>query len=268
MKERVTLTLDLPLIARIDSRVDGQIMKNRSHAVELLLREAQAVILAGGSGSLEGMKKGIPLSMAHVNGRPILQHNIDLLRKYGIKEIILCVAYRKDEIKSYFGDGKRMGVTISYVEEDRPTGTASILRKARDLIKGTFLLTNGDDLKDVDIEDMFDFHSRTKAFGTIALTTVDDPSPYGVVKLKGNRVLEFTEKPVSSKVHLINSGLYIFEQPLLDFINKRDASLVRDVLPGVASKYQLNGYLFDGQWIDTSTDAGYSLAQKNWKGIE
>ena len=149
--------------------------------------------------------------MMRINDKPILEHNIELLKRHGIKEIVISIGHKGENIKEYFGDGKQLGVNISYIEETTPLGTAGPLNSLKGKINDTFILMNGDELKDIDLEDMFMFHRKNKSTATLALTTVEDPSSYGVAVMNGNKIMTFIEKP--SRQHapskLINAGLYI-----------------------------------------------------------
>ena len=203
MKERVTLTIEKEILLKVDQSVNGVDVKNRSHAVELLLTKAfgnnkpsKAIILAGGKGTrMKPMTDFIPKTMLRINDKPILEHNIELLKRHGVKDIIISIGYKGEHIKEYFGDGKQLGVNISYVEESTPMGTAGPLNMLRGQINDTFILMNGDELKDIDLEDMFMFHRKNKGTATLALTTVEDPSSYGVAVMNGNKIMTFIEKP-------------------------------------------------------------------------
>jgi len=276
MKERVTLTIESGILKQVDKRVNGTTVKNRSHAVELILREAmgtntlrKGVILAGGKGTrLKPITDEIPKPLLPVHGKPILQYGIELFKKFGINEIILSIGYKGSQIKEYFGDGSRFGVTIYYVEETEPLGTAGPLNLARKYLTEPFVMCNADELKDIDLSDMYIFHKDKKAMATIALTTVPDPSNYGVAKMQGDRIVEFIEKPVSPPSNLINAGLYILDPEVLKYIPKKGFAMVeKDVFPKIAAEGKLFGYHFSGQWMDTGTLDRYDKAIREWKGF-
>ena len=167
MKERITLTIDTNILEQVDSKVDGLNIKNRSHAVELLLsqvlgnnRPKIAFILAGGKGTrLKPITNEIPKPLVPLHDKPILEHTIDLLKKFNIKNIILSIGFKGDKIREYFGNGKRFGVNITYVEEDSPLGTAGPLNLAKSLLTETFLMCNADELKNINLNDMYMFHN-------------------------------------------------------------------------------------------------------------
>ncbi|PIN78250.1 hypothetical protein COV16_06130 [Candidatus Woesearchaeota archaeon CG10_big_fil_rev_8_21_14_0_10_34_8] len=277
MKERVTLTVEQNILESVDKKVDGLKVKNRSHAVELLLMKAldqnrpkKALILAGGKGTrLYPITKEIPKPLVPLHDKPILQHTIELFKKYGITDIIISIGYKGDKIKEYFGSGKRFGVDITYIEEQEPLGTAGPLNLARPLLTDTFVMCNADELKNIDLHEMYMSHKENSAKATIALTTVSDPSVYGVAKLTGNKILEFIEKPPKGTApsNLINAGLYILEPSVLDYVPKGSSSIERDVFPNIAKDSKLFGFPFSGQWFDTGTLERYEVAMEHWKDI-
>ena len=277
MKERITITLDKNLIQQIDKRIDGIDIKNRSQEIENLLSESlganipsKAVLLVGGKGTrLKPLTDKIPKALLEVQGKAVTEHIIDLMKKYGIRDIILCVGHLKGRIKNHFEDGSKFGVNITYIEENEPLGTAGPLKLARKYLKESFIVSNGDELKNINIPRMFRLHRRKDALATLALTTVDDPSQYGVAKLDGSRIMEFIEKPKKEDApsNLINAGFYIMEPQVIDMIPEGFSMLEKDVFPKLARMNRLRGFPFAGQWFDIGTIERYKLAEKQWKGI-
>jgi NDP-sugar pyrophosphorylase family protein len=274
MKERVTLTIEKDLLMQVDSTVNNVDIKNRSHAVEMLItkalgsnRPSHAVILAGGQKS---STEKLPRSMIRLQNKPLLQHNIELLKKYGITDITLCIGEKGGElIKDYFSDGDEFGVKINYIEEKEPLGTAGPLFRMRRKADSPFILLNSDELKDIDLEDMFAFHKRNKGMATIALTTMDDPTKYGVAIMNGHRIVAFVEKPgkEGSSSKLINAGLYILEPEVIKMVPEGFAMMEQDILPRLAREDKLIGYVFSGQWFDTSSQQKITEAESSWRGI-
>ncbi|MFH1589311.1 MAG: sugar phosphate nucleotidyltransferase [archaeon] len=277
MKERVTLTLERDILQQIDGTIDGSRTKNRSHAIEMLLRRAMGVdrptkafILAGGKGKrLKLLSRDLPKPLMQIKGKSIIQYNIELMKKFGIKDIIIAVGYKADKIKAVLGDGKKFDVNITYIEEKTPLGTAGPLRLAKHLLKETFIMCNADELKDVNIDDMFAFHHTNKGCCTIALTTVKDPSAYGVAVLNGNKIVTFVEKPPkgTEPSKLINAGLYMMDPTVIDVIPEGFSMLESDVFPKLATSEELCGFPFSGQWFDTGTPERFKQAEENWRGF-
>ena len=270
MKERITITLDNRLLAQIEKRIDGADIKNRSQEIELLLTDAlglnipsKAVILVGGRGTrLRPLTDHMPKGLIPVQGKPITEHLFDLLKKYGIREAILSTGHLKDQFRDYFGDGSGIGMSIAYIEEDSPLGTAGPLKLARQQLNDSFIVSNGDELKDINIPRMFRLHKRKSALATIALTSVDDPSAYGVARLDGSRIVEFV-----APSNLINAGFYILEPEVIDMIPDGFSMLEKDVFPKLAKQGKLRGFPFAGQWFDVGTHERLALAEKKWEGI-
>ena len=278
MKEKISITLDENMIKDIDSFIDGTKIKNRSHAIEVLLsrtlghnRPKVAIFLLGGEGTrFRPITYELPKALLPIQGKTVPEHLFELFKKYGIKKFIFSLGYKAEKIKEYFGNGSKWNVEIHYVIEDKPMGSAGAIKLARKHVgEGPFIVTNGDELKDIDIEHMFDFHKENKAKITVALTTVNDPSHYGVAAMKGNNIMKFVEKPKKDEApsNLINSGLSIWESSVLDKIPEGFSMYEKDVFPKYAEKGELYGYVFGGQWFDTGTPERYEKAIKEWKGL-
>ena len=277
-KERITITLDKDLLEQIDRRVDGITIKNRSQEIEHILLDAlgsrtpkHAVILAGGKGTrLRPLTLSTPKALVDVHGKTLTEHLLDLLKKYGVTHVTLSVGYLMDKIREHFGDGAKLGVAIDYIEEGEPLGTAGPLLFLKGRMKDSFIVSNGDELKKINIPRMYRLHRRKNALATIALTTVQDPSQYGVARLDGTRILEFVEKPKKSEApsNLINAGFYILEPEVLDMIGPGKQMLEKDVFPKLAQMGRLRGFPFAGQWFDTGNLERLEKARKLWKDIQ
>ena len=141
---------------------------------------------------------------------------------------------------------------------------------AKKYLKDSFIVSNGDELKNINIPRMFRLHKRKNALATIALTTVEDPSHYGVARLDGSRIVEFVEKPPKDKSpsNLINAGFYILEPEVIGMIPNGFAMLEKDVFPKLAKMGRLRGFPFSGQWFDIGSMERWELAKRKWKGIQ
>ncbi|NIO21361.1 MAG: NTP transferase domain-containing protein [Candidatus Aenigmarchaeota archaeon] len=278
MKERITLTIDKEILDKIDKVVDGLSVRNRSHAIELVLskylnfRELKtAIILCGGEGTrLRPITYEIPKPLVPVHGKPIIEHIFDLLKKYGVTDIILSVGHMKEKILKEVDGWSRLGLKIDHVAESKPMGTGGAIKIAREKLPKTFIVSNGDELKSLNILDMYEMHKKNKALATIALTTLEDPSAYGVARLDGNRIIEFVEKPKKGKApsNLINAGFYILENKIIDMIPKGFCSLEKEIFPKLAEQGRLFGFPFSGQWFDTGNLQRYERALKEWRDIK
>lgn len=274
-RKKIAIRLKSDILQDIDRMVNGTKITDRSQAIEVILSKAlhahrvkKAVILVGGKGTrMRPFTYEMPKALIPIQGKPLLQHIIELLRKYEIRDILLSTGYLGDKIKEYFGNGCNFGVDITYIKEKEEMGTAGSLNLMKNHLKETFLMLNGDVLADIDFHDMIMSHKKYGGIATIALTPVKDPSRFGVAELKGNKILKFIEKPKFTQSKLINAGVYVLEPDVLKFVPKGRAMMEKDVFPKLAEKGKLYGYLFNEQWFDTGTHEAYERAIKGWRGI-
>lgn len=278
-KNRISLTIDNSLLNSVDRLVDGNIIRSRSHAFEYLLKKAlnqkkikKAFILAGGKGTrLRPITYEIPKPMVPIQGRPLLEHTFEVLKKYDIRDIVISIGFLGDKIKEYFGNGSKYGLKIIYVEESKPSGTAGALRLAKDNLKGSdFIMINGDNLFNIDLDKMLSSHLENNTVATIALTSVSDPTKYGVAKLQGNKILEFIEKPKlkDAPSRLINAGVYLFSSKIFDYLPDKHFSMIEtEVFPKLIEYNQFYGFVMGGQWLPAGTPDEYERAIKEWKGV-
>jgi NDP-sugar pyrophosphorylase family protein len=278
-REKLTVTIKKDLFKKIDSIVDGKKIRNRSHAAEFLIeaglginRITKAVILAGGEGTrLRPYTYEVAKPMLPIKGKPMIQHVIDLLKAHGVTDIFLALGYKGEQIEEYFGNGSKFGLNIKYVREKSPLGTAGPLRQLKKYLDTSFYLIWADCISSVDLTDFAHFHKDHDGLATIALTTVDDTSRFGVASMKGSVITGFVEKPKreDAPTKLVNSGIAIFEPEIIDkYIPKSGKSMVeKDVYPKLSAEGKLYGYPFEGQWFDTGTHETYERAIKEWKSL-
>ena len=272
---KVDLSIDDELARQLERLVDGKSFSSIADIAQLYLDESlrkstirQAVVLAGGKGSrLRPITHEMPKPMVPFRGKPLLAHVIEMLRKNGIFDITIAAGYKAAAILNHFGDGSRFGVSLRYVVEDEPLGTAGALKLTKQHLTGPFVVTNADELKDFDLQPLFALHASTKAIGTIALTKVDDPSAYGIAHLEDTRILRFVEKPSDAFSNLANAGLYVVSPKIFDFIPDGFSMTETDVFPVLARSNALHGLHLEGQWFDTGTLDRYEQALKEWKGF-
>lgn len=228
----------------------------------------RAVILAGGKGTrLRPLTISTPKALVDINGVTLTEKLLDILKKFNVTKITLSVAYLSDKVKDYFGDGKKFGVEIDYVVENEPLGTAGpfILMKKTD---ETMIVMNGDNLFDIDFEEMERLHIKNNAACTIALKKVDDISHFGSVDVdeKTGKILAFREKRKEQIPGWISSGYYIIGPEIFDVLkDKKTAMLETDVFPVFAKKGSLYSFKSDALWFDTGTFDRLDDVRKNWK---
>lgn len=224
----------------------------------------QAMLLAAGRGErLAPITDSVSKCMIPISGRPLLEHNIDALRSYGVTNLVINLHHLPETITDHFGDGSRFGVQITYSFEPELLGTAGAVKKAADCFDGPFFLWYGDNMSDCNLNHLWRFHHSRRALITIALHHREDPTRSGIVGLDENgRVNRFLEKPRADQVfsHWVNAGILVLEREVLALITDRQpADFGRDVLPALLEQNSpIYGYrLSDDEslrWIDTAED--------------
>lgn len=273
-RERLTITLRKDILKKLDDLIDGVDLRNRSHTIESLLirvltpKVTQAVILAGGAGpELRPLTYEVPKALIPVGGKPILEYTIERLHNLDIRTVILAIGHLGNKIKDHFGSGKSFGVDIIYSEEKQPLGTAGALKKVQPLLANQpFLVLHGDILADIDLDELVRFHQEQHSVGTIALTTNRETTAFGMVALRGSKIVNFVEKPTERETtsHLISSGIYVFEKSIFDFIEHAGGKQLEKIFPKLAREGKLSGFPFEGKWFDVSTPKSYEQAIKTW----
>lgn len=223
----------------------------------------KAVILAGGEGTrLRPLTLTLPKPVVPVVDRPLLRHQIDLLSRVGVAEIVFSVAYRPEKVQAAFGDGSQLGKRIHYAVEETPLGTGGAVKNAEALLDSTTLVFNGDVLTDVDLPAVVAAHRQSGARATLVLVPVPNPSAYGLVETDpSGRVLRFVEKPSPSQVttNTINAGIYVLETAALALMPRAVShSIERSFFPALLARGDLvRGYVHHGYWIDIGTPDNY-----------
>ncbi len=260
----------------MDSLIDKQKIRNRSHAIEYILDKfnkptiRKAVILAGGQGTkMRPFTYEMPKSLLPVKGKPILEHLLNELKENLITDIILCTGYLGDKIKEYFGNGEKFGVNLTYSTETEPRQTGGALLKVQKLIgQEQFLLIHGDILTTLPIQDLIEFHQKEQSIATIALTTVDEPSEFGQLTLHGTKLVRFYQAAPKNKIqsHLVNCGIYVCEPSIFQFFPAGKKSfLFEDVIEHLIQGKMVSGFVFEGQWFDVGNPKNYEEAIKNFR---
>jgi D-glycero-alpha-D-manno-heptose 1-phosphate guanylyltransferase len=227
-------------------------------------KDIDVIILCGGLGTrLRDVVDDRPKAMVEIDGRPFLDILVEYVARYGFTRFILCTGFKGDLIKRYF-ENKR-GRLISLVsDEDQPLGTAGAIKNAESFIESNmFLVLNGDSLCEIDIEDFIKFHIGKGALISIAVTTMESPVEYGVIRLdKDQKIISFGEKIPIEGNGLINAGMYVFDKKILKEIpSGQKLSLEYGLFPGILDK-GLYGYVTERRLLDLGTPERLELARK------
>ncbi|MBM4241353.1 MAG: glucose-1-phosphate thymidylyltransferase [Euryarchaeota archaeon] len=220
----------------------------------------KAVLLTAGEGTrMRPLTLTKPKTMLQVAGRPILQYNVEALRDAGIKDIIMVVGYKKENIISHFQDGTDLGVNITYITQKERLGTAHAIGMVRDAADDHFLVLNGDIITRRDlIMDLLKKYESKNAASSIILTEVEDPTSFGVVETNGDLIKNIIEKPALEEApsKLINAGIYLFDNTIFDAIDQTKKSSRGEYEITDSIKIQINerkvilGLKSRNKWID------------------
>jgi D-glycero-alpha-D-manno-heptose 1-phosphate guanylyltransferase len=224
----------------------------------------KAIILAGGLGTrLRHVVSDLPKPMVPVAGKPFLEYVVRLLAKQRIDEIILSVGYKREVIKSYFGNGARLGVNISYCEEETPLGTGGAVRKAMSVVDSNyFLIINGDTFNRVDFRLMESFHVSTGSLLTVALIRKKNTDRYGLARINDrNEIVEFIEKGHRASGY-INCGIYIVNKQVMDYLPMGSFSFEQELFPELVGK-GLYGYHARHFFIDIGIASSYRFINRH-----
>jgi NDP-sugar pyrophosphorylase family protein len=198
--------------------------------------------------------------MVEILGKPILQWVIEWLRSNGISNIILGVAYQKESVIEYFGDGSGFGVKIKYSVHsvEGETGEGFRLAISRYVNDDLFVAINGDEITNFDLKSLVEHHNRYNPIATIAVA--NPRCPFGVVDVDENGlVLSFKEKPLIPSL-LVSIGVYLFTHRIVDYLPKK-GSIEENTFPLLYKRKLLRAYLINGTWLTVNTMKDLKLAE-------
>ncbi|MDR2445629.1 MAG: HAD-IIIA family hydrolase [Spirochaetaceae bacterium] len=231
----------------------------------------KAVIMAGGKGTrIAAIASDIPKPMIPVNGKPVLEYQVECLKKNHISEIIIVTGHLGHTIKDYFLDGKKFDCHISYYTEDTPLGSAGALYKIQNELSDDFLLINGDVIFDVDFSRFVEFHRERAAHASLAVHPNNHPFDSALLETDPeSRVVSWLNKEDPRKYYRnqVNSGLHILSKKLLEDANfpHEKIDLDRDILkPGVSSG-RIFAYRTPEYIKDMGTPERYRQVEKDIK---
>ncbi len=239
------------------------------------INNTKAVILAAGKGTrFYPITYEIPKAFLRVRKKPIINYLIDLFHSCGIFQIgVLGNISFKDEFewwkkRYYSSKNTKIKIKIIY-DKKEPSGTFGGLKLFQKWIGDSFFfVTNGDELKKIDLNRWMKFHQKKDFIATIALARVQDPQHYGVAVCDKNSLIKkFLEKPKNPPSNYISSGTYLFSPKIFEYYprKKNFSMLETDLFPLLTEEKKLGGFKFRGKWLDCGTWERYEKALKEWK---
>ena len=199
-------------------------------------------LMAGGFGSrLHPLTKETPKPLLHVGNKPLLETILKQFIDAGFHNFFISIYYKSEMIKKYFGDGSAWGVSIQYVHEEKPLGTAGALGLLPDNLPDLpLIMMNGDLLTKVDFEHLLHFHNQNSGVATMCVRQYDFRIPYGVVEINDYRVVDIKEKPVHK--YFVNAGIYVLERNLIKKIDGKSRLDMPDFLYKEVRKKHTNAF--------------------------
>ena len=228
-------------------------------------KSIRAVVLAGGKGTrLAPYTRIIPKPLMPIGDKPILEIMLRQMKRAGIRQVTLTVGYLGDLMRLFFLDGKRLGLKIDYVQEEKPLGTSGPLANVKGLTN-TFLVTNGDVLTDLDFAELIAYHREQGAIATIATHKRKVAINLGVVETdKDNVVTNYLEKPDFN--YLVSMGLYVFEPRVLKYIPRDEYLDFPDLVKTlIEAGEKVSSYPFKGYWEDLGRPDDYERASVDFE---
>ena len=250
--------LHLPIVDS-EERVVGLVTRVEFEPEDL---PQSALIMAGGFGKrLHPLTADTPKAMLPIGDRPLLEIMIEQLRNVGVGRVHLATHHQSEKISDYFGDGTKLGVEITYVDEDRPLGTAGALGLIEPPTK-TLLVVNGDILTDLDFRAFMAFHREHAADLTLAVRRYDFEVPYGVVECDGAEVRNLSEKPVQE--YLVNAGIYLLEPVVYEHIDSAEPLDMTELIQRLLGrKRPVASFPIREYWLDIGEHNQYEEA-RSW----
>ncbi|OGK24252.1 hypothetical protein A3A46_01550 [Candidatus Roizmanbacteria bacterium RIFCSPLOWO2_01_FULL_37_13] len=221
----------------------------------------QAIILAAGKGTrLYPLTKKIPKVMINIQGKPLLEHHILLLHKYGINEILINLFTLPAKIQNYFGEGRKFGVRIKYANEPKLLGSAGALHNFKDVLRGDFFVLYGDVYMQVNLLKMLDYHKRKKSLYTLAVHEAKHPKDSDLLDIDHNqKITKWIKAPHSRRSGINSSGLYIINKRVLKYLPKKvPFDFAHDFIPLLLKKIPLYAYHTSELMMDIGTQERYN----------
>lgn len=230
------------------------------------------VVIAGGQGTrIASVNNEIPKAMIPVAGKPVIEHEVELAKRYGFTEFLFLTGHLGHQIAEYFGDGSRWGVSIDYYQEPSPLGTAGALAEVVDRLSEDFFVFYGDTVMDIDLSRMLDYHTSHGADATLLLHPNDHPYDSDIVITDSQGwVTQFCTKPHPEGFvsrNMVNAAVFIFNKRIVGCIQRgRKSHIEKHVLPACLDKgMRLMGYVSTEYVKDMGTPERYHQVCEDWE---
>lgn len=246
---------------------DSGVLVGLETLTDLLKRprlENPVFLMAGGFGTrLRPLTDRCPKPMLPVGGKPMLEHILQDLIDYGFYRFYISVHYLREQIIQHFQDGSRWGVTVQYIHEDEPLGTAGALGLLpKEAVQRPVIVVNGDIMTRVDYEALLQDHDRHTPAATVCTRQYDFQVPYGVIAHEGQRITDITEKPVHH--FFVSAGIYVLAPQVVHAIEPRVRLDMPDLLKRqIIAGHEVRMFPVHEYWLDIGRMGDFEAAQRD-----
>jgi dTDP-glucose pyrophosphorylase len=220
-------------------------------------------LMAGGMGTrLQPLTKETPKPLLNVGSKPILENILEQFIKSGFHNFFISTNFKSEMIKEYFGDGTTWGVSINYIDEDEPLGTAGAIGLLpNNLPNMPIIMMNGDILTKVDFKHLLNFHNDQNGVATMCVREYEYQVPYGVVEIKKNHINNILEKPTHK--YFVNAGIYVLDKSLIKKIDGKSKIDMPDFLMQYLDNSNINAFPIYEYWLDIGHMSEYQRANQD-----
>ena len=211
----------------------------------------KAIVLAGGQGTrLRPLTFSIPKPLLPIAEKPILEIILRNFKKFDITEVIISLGYQGELVRAFCGDGAKFGISVQYVNEDKPLGTAGPLSLMRDAFRKDekIVLMNGDIFTELDFPKMIAYHQQGDYRMTIGYRHYEHKLPFGVLELEASRLCGIIEKP--STHFNVSAGIYVFDASVIDYVPDNTFFTMPDLANTLLEeKHPVGAYPITEYWL-------------------
>ena len=255
----------VPVTNEQDKLLGLHVLDNHGFEKDSKIYPNSVLLMAGGRGErLMPLTENCPKPLIRINGKPLLEIILEQCMKAGLRNFYISVHYLSDQIISYFGNGEKWDISISYLHEEKPMGTAGALSLLPKKINHPILIMNGDILTKINIPQFIEFHKNNFADITIAGSEHYYTSPYGVVEVDGINFKSIVEKPTFK--NFINAGIYIINPEIIKCLNDKEYLDMPDLLnKRLGGNYKKVVYPIHEYWLDIGRIESLNKAKVEWE---
>lgn len=260
--ERLMQQYGLTGVPRVDEQ--GRVLAIIDRSGPAPTRENAVFLMAGGFGKrLRPLTDNCPKPMLKVGDKPILETILEQFIRSGFKNFYISTCYLNEQIENYFGDGQRFGVSIRYIREDTPLGTAGAIGLLPEAAKALpLLMMNGDLLTQVDFNMLLDFHIKEGADLSVAVREYQMQVPYGVIQHRHSSITDIVEKPVEN--YFINAGIYCISPQAAQSLSGQTAVDMPDLIGDrLQAGHRVSMFPIHEYWLDIGRMSDFHQAQSD-----